>query len=138
MAQDTILFHDGRYEVYDHVRVPFPPAFQLEKAPVIVNEMMTMDGGTVGELLGWKYTDTTLEWSAMDPDDYADLKDFLANRYRCYIQAFPFENDPPSQINEPVEIRGLSCSRMRYMNDGQFVCEGVQLKVEFKYIHNYT
>ena len=111
-------------------RIPYPNSMEMNQAPNIVNEVVTMNGNTQADINGWKYQDTTLNW------------DYLEERY---LNTLLTETDP---LHGPFELSfygpgentyktvnairvGRIVVKTRFKRNGVIVWTGIRLDLQF-------
>lgn len=119
MANDTFRIWAREY--------PYPSKFQMTRVPNIVCELKTMSGRTVADYNGWKYGDTTIQWTCLENDVMDDLA-AIANQSEFEFTFVDIDRNVKT-IN--AIKRSLSYSKVRYKNDGEIVWEDVTLELSF-------
>ena len=111
----------------DYTAFPYPSKFTMVKAPNIVCEYTTMGGDIRADVNGFRWEDTTLEWSSLEQSDLSALS-AIADQHTFDIQF----KDATQQVKTVTAInRGMSFSKMRYLNNGNYVFEDVKLALTF-------
>lgn len=122
---------DNRNTIFiNNVEIFRPNEFTPEREDVYAGEYMTCTGKTVADRIGWKYSDTTLEW------------DILSNSMMTTLLALPgsFDitfDDSDGSHTETVIKTGFANTATRFTNDlGQAIWKDVKLGIKFIDAHN--
>lgn len=110
-------------------RIYKPPAFAPQMEDITAGEYTTCTGKTVGDRIGWKWSDMTLQWDAL-PQDMVDV---LVNMTGEIDMVF----DSPLGTHTEKIIRA-SAVQLRNRNTirGQTIWRNVSVAIRFINAHN--
>lgn len=54
-------------------QIPYPNDFTMNTEPIIVNEITTMNGYTYADIVGVKFSDTTMNWDYLKEEELMTL-----------------------------------------------------------------
>lgn len=108
-----------------------PSDFTIEKEQIYAGEYETCTGKRVGDLVGWRYADLTLEWDTL-PE--SKLETLLAISGETEME---FTGPGQETITETVipSVASNTATRMTG-EDGKPLWKGIQLQVRFINAHN--
>lgn len=107
-----------------------PPEFSPQIEDIYAGEYTTCTGKTVGDRVGWKYSDTTLTWDAL-PQSEVDY--IVAMQGSC---TFEFVNQSGTITSENIIRSGAVMLQHRYTIRGETWWKNVSVDIRFIDAHN--
>lgn len=127
MAVEGTLSINGR-------ALPYPEKFTMQRVPFIAAEYTTMMGHSKADIVGWKFADTTITWSALYSADLDKLIEAIGDVRTSFNIEFIDESTGTRRTEEAI-LRGFSKSKVRYQNDGKIMWEDISINLSFPNCH---
>lgn len=111
-------------------KIPKPPEFKPKREDIYAGEYTTCTGKRIADVIGWKYSDMTLEWDAL-PQDMVDI---LVNMTgECEMV---FDDVDGNEITESVIRNSMVTFRHRRTIEHVVWWKDVSVEVSFINAHN--
>lgn len=111
----------------NNTEFPRPLKFKPQREDVIKAEYTTNSGRRVGDIVGWRYSDITLEWGAL-PQSKVEVLINDANPRLIF-------DDPTGEKNEEVIRTSIVQMRHPYLIDGVTYWKEVSVSYKFVIMH---
>lgn len=106
--------------------------FTLQREYVYAGEIETCTGDRYADLVGWRYSDLTIEWDML-PEDQMDAILNLSGA----VVSLTFSNESNDSVTEQVIPRVITSTATRFTRgDGTALWKGVSLQLQFMNAHN--
>ena len=109
-----------------------PNDMQPDREYVFAGEIVTCTGKTIADLIGWKYSDITLEWDTLPQ---AQLNDLLA--LNGTQTTLTFEDADGTTASEQVIPLTHSLKAKRRVSNGVPEWDDIKTTLRFLNVHNY-
>lgn len=119
-----------RYITINGKFIPYPNDFTMKKVPRIVSEIETMNGTIIGDVAGWRYDETTLQWDTLLDSDLQNLLEAVAD------PSFPitFEDiDGDRTVN--AVLRGRVNTKTPLFYNGDTIWRDIQVTLSFPEVY---
>lgn len=114
--------------------VPYPNDFTMKKEKIIAAEYQTLTGQTLGDVVGWKYSDFTLQWDTLTE---SMLQNVLA---ACDDTSFNFTFLDPAAGELTISLTALSRAtvKTRYKENGVIKWRDIKIPVRCNNVYSYS
>lgn len=119
---------------YDYItiggnQIRRPDSFAVQREDIYEGEYTTCTGKTVADRIGWKYSDMTLSWSALQQADVEKLIDLAGE------VTLVFDDPMGDTISESVIRKSAVAMRHRYHDDDGYWWTDVSCDISFINAH---
>lgn len=122
---------DGIFETIklDNKTFLRPSDFTPARETVLAGEYTSCTGKTIGDIVGWKFSDISLEWDMLPEVQMLQLVQLP--------QVFDFEFEDKDGVHvEQVVKRGHANTATRFTDNGNAIWKNVQISLSFVFTHN--
>lgn len=107
-----------------------PNGFTLEREDLYASEITTLSGNTIADLIGWKYSDMTLNWDMLPEQQ---LKTILDMSGECELI---FEDADGVTVRERIMRTSAVTTASRFVNEnGNALWRNVSCSIKFLNAH---
>lgn len=113
--------------------LPYPNDFIIKKEKILAGEYQTLTGQIIGDVVGWRYADFTLQWDTLTE---AMLQYLLA---ACDDDTFNFTFTDPAAGEETISLTALSRAtvKTRYKENGVIKWRDIKVPVRCNEVNTY-
>lgn len=106
--------------------------FTLQRENIYAGEVETCTGRRCADLVGWRYSDQTIEWDALPQDQMQKLLNLSGLEIDM-----TFTDEEGSSVTEKVIPRAITSAATRFTRtDGTAIWRNVGLQLQFIEAHN--
>lgn len=105
-----------------------PNDFEIKREDVYAGEYVTLTGKTIGDRIGWKFSDMTLKWDMLTDS----MMQTLVNLNGEFSISF---EDLKGQHTEQAIRRGFSSTPSRVTKNGEEIWTGIEMEIHFTNTH---
>ena len=113
--------------------LPYPNDFTMKKEKILAGEYTTLTGQVLGDVVGWRYADFTLEWDTLTEND---LQALLG---ACDDASFSLTFYDP-QGSQTISLTALSRAvvKTRFIEFGVPKWKGIKIPVRCNDVNTYS
>lgn len=123
------------YIKINNLSIPYPNDFTLNPEPIIANEITTLSGYTYADIVGVKYSDTTLNWDYLVEEDLLALLNETNPLKGTFTLKFSDPEDVELVTRNLTALRiGRVTTKTRFKeSSGRIIWTGISITVRFPY-----
>lgn len=118
------------YIYIDGEAIPKPPEMTIGREDVYAGEYTTCTGAVIADRIGWKYSDLTLKWDALQ-QSYIEILTGMSGEH-----TLQFDDPDGDEIEEPIMRSSAVYLRHRRTMRGEVWWRNVEVTVRFIDVHN--